>query len=347
MSDVTQTPRDRIERRPTLEAVAARAGVGRGTVSRVVNGSPKVSEAAREAVLRAIDELGYVPNRAARTLVTRRTDSIALVVSESEERVFAEPFFAKIIRGVTAALVDTGLQLLLTFARAQDERVRLAQYLTGQHVDGVLLISLHGDDPLPARLEAVGLPTVLGGVPVGLAPVSYVDIDNRGGARQAVDHLLGTGRRVVATIAGAQDMNAGVYRLQGYREALLDAGLPASAQLIGSGDFSERSGAAAMQGLLAERPDIDAVFTASDPMALGAMRVLKESGRRIPDDVAVVGFDDSPVAPHTEPPLSTIHQPVEEMGHQMTRLLLARIGGDTVTDLSVVLPTRLIIRESS
>jgi DNA-binding LacI/PurR family transcriptional regulator len=346
MSDVMDSPRARIERRPTLEAVAALAGVGRGTVSRVVNGSPKVSDAAREAVLRAIEELGYVPNRAARALVTRRTDSIALVVSESEERVFAEPFFAKIVRGVTAALAETGLQLLLTFARAQDERVRLAHYLTGQHVDGVLLISLHGDDPLPARLEAVGLPTVLGGVPVGLRPVSYVEIDNQGGARLAVDHLIHTGRRAITTIAGALDMNAGKLRLQGYRDALHAADRCVAEELIGYGDFSEQSGAAAMQRLLAARPDVDAVFAASDPMALGAIRVLKESGRRVPDDVAVIGFDDSPVAPHTDPPLSTVHQPVEEMGHQMTRLLLARIRGDALADLAVVLPTRLIVRES-
>lgn len=347
MSDVSQSPRAPADRRPTLEAVAARAGVGRGTVSRVVNGSPKVSEAAKEAVLRAIDELGYVPNRAARTLVTRRTDSIALVVSESEERIFAEPFFAKIIRGVTAALADTGLQLLLTFARSRDERIRLAQYLTGQHVDGVLLISLHGDDPLPDRLEAAGLPTVLGGVPVGLSPVSFVDVDNRGGARRAVEHLLDTGRRTISTLAGPLDMTAGVYRLEGYRDALEAAGVKVSEELVGYGDFSESSGAAAMADLLDRRGDIDAVFAASDPMALGAMRIIKESGRRIPDDVAVVGFDDSPVGPHTDPPLSTVHQPVEEMGQRMTRLLLARISGEPIGELSAILPTHLIVRDSS
>jgi len=347
MAAVNHDPRGGADRRPTLEAVAARAGVGRGTVSRVVNGSPRVSEAARAAVLAAIDELGYVPNRAARTLVTRRTDSIALVVSESEERVFGEPFFAKIIRGVTAGLAGTGLQLLLAFARAREERARLAQYLTGQHVDGVLLISLHGDDPLPARLEAAGLPTVLGGVPVGLRPVSYVDVDNRGGAVQAVEHLLATGRRGIATIAGPLDMTAGVDRLDGYRLALAAAGVAATDDLVGHGDFSEASGAAAMAGLLERHPALDAVFAASDPMALGAMRVIKETGRRIPDDVAVVGFDDSPVGPHTDPPLSTVHQPVERMGEEMTRLLLARIGGADVGELSVVLPTRLVVRDSA
>ncbi|MGH3993625.1 MAG: LacI family DNA-binding transcriptional regulator, partial [Pseudonocardiaceae bacterium] len=241
---------------------------------------------------------------------------------------------------------QTGMQLLLTLARAADERVRLAQYLSGQHVDGVLLISLHGGDPLPAQLEAAGLPTVVGGLPVGLQPVGYVDIDNRGGARQAVDHLLGAGRRAIAAIAGPLDMTAGMNRLEGYRDALRAAGRPVAEDLIGYGDFSETSGAAAMQRLLAAHPSLDAVFAASDPMALGAMRVIKESGRRIPDDVAVVGFDDSPVGPHTDPPLSTVHQPVEQMGRQMTRLLLARIGGMAVPSLEVVLPTRLIVRGS-
>ena len=334
------------DRRPTLDAVAARAGVGRGTASRVVNGSPRVSEAARTAVLLAIEELGYVPNRAARALVTRRTDSIALVVSESEARVFAEPFFARIVRGITDALAPTGKQLLLTFARGADDRVRLAQYLSGQHVDGVLLISLHGGDPLPAQLERAGLPTVVGGLPVGLQPVSYVDIDNRHGARQAVDHLITTGRHTIAAIAGPLDMTAGVNRLAGYRDALEAADRPVSDELIGYGDFSEESGAAAIERLLAARPDIDAVFAASDPMALGAMRVLKASGRLIPGDVAVMGFDDSPAGPHTDPPLSTVHQPVEQMGKQMTQLLLARIGGDDLAAMAVVLPTRLIVRGS-
>lgn len=326
--------------------MAARAGVGRGTVSRVVNGSPRVSDAAREAVLLAIEELGYVPNRAARALVTRRTDSIALVVSESEEWVFAEPFFARIVRGIADELARAGMQLLLTFARAADERVRIAEYLSGQHVDGVLLISLHGADPLPVQLEAAGLPTVLGGLPVGLRPVSYVEIDNRGGARQAVDHLLASGRRSIASIAGPQDMTAGVDRLAGYRDALLAAGRPAPDELVRYGDFSEDSGAKAMRQLIVDHPELDAVFAASDPMALGAMRVLKDSGRRIPEDVAVIGFDDSPVGPHTDPPLTTVHQPVEDMGRQMTLLLLARIRGEAVAEPEMVLPTRLIVRGS-
>ena len=331
-------------RRPTLEEVAARAGVGRGTVSRVVNGSPRVSAEAREAVLAAIEELGYVPNRAARTLVTRRTDTVALVVAESEQRIFDEPFFAGIIRGISSELNDTGLQLLLALARSPEEYARLETYLTGQHVDGVLLTSLHGDDPLPAKLEASGVPTVLGGRPTGLNPESYVDVDNRDGARQAVEHLVRRGRRRIATIAGPQDMGVGVDRLAGYREALAGAGLP---ELVEYGDFSEASGVAAAERLLDRDPDLDAVFAADDPMALGAMQVLRRRGRRIPDDVAVIGFEDSTRAPLADPPLTTVHQSVEEMGRQMARLLVARIRGEEVADPVVILQPHLVVRESA
>ncbi|MEV7006902.1 LacI family DNA-binding transcriptional regulator [Streptosporangium sp. NPDC051022] len=332
------------DRRPTLEAVAALAGVGRGTVSRVINGSPKVSEKARDAVQRAIRELGYVPNRAARALVTRRTDTVALVVSESELRVFDEPYFAGTIRGIGSALSETGLQLILAMAQSQQDHERLEHYLTGQHVDGVLLISLHGADPLPGRLEAMGVPTVIGGRPVGLDPYSYVDVDNRAGARQAVKYLLGRGRRRIATIAGPQDMGVGVDRLAGYRDALLATGVP---ELVAYGDFSEESGVAAMRKLLADSPHLDAVFTASDPMALGAMRVLREEGRGIPDDVAVVGFDDSPAGAHSSPALTTVHQPTEAMGRQMAHLLVARINGERLEQPVVILDTHLVERASA
>lgn len=313
-------------------------------MSRVINGSPNVSAKAREAVEVAIRELGYVPNRAARALVTRRTDTVALVVSESQFRVFDEPYFAGTIRGIGSALAETGLQLILAMARTPEEHSRLEHYLTGQHVDGVLLLSLHGADPLPGRLEAMGVPTVLGGRPVGLDPYSYVDMDNRAGARQAVKHLLGLGRTAIATIAGSQDMGVGIDRLSGYRDALLPSGLQ---ELVAYGDFSEHSGAAAMAELLRTHPELDAVFAASDPMALGAMRVLKAEGRRVPGDVAVIGFDDSKAALHADPPLTTVHQPTEAMGRQMAQLLVARIHGEELRQPVVILDTHLVRRESA
>jgi DNA-binding LacI/PurR family transcriptional regulator len=340
--------RDRTAGRPTIDQVAALAGVGRGTVSRVINGSPLVSPHTHDAVRKAIDELGYVPNRAARSLVTRRTESVALVVSESEQRVFSEPFFARVIRGIGAALGDSGYQLWLAMAQSPAERERLSHHLTGQHVDGVLLLSLHGEDPLPYLLAERGLPVVLGGRPSSSRPVSWVDADNSGGARQAVEHLLERGRQQVATITGPQDMAAGVERMQGYRDALRGAGIDQDPELVAYGDFSEASGVAAMTQLLARRPEIDAVFAASDPMALGALQVLRAHGRPVPGDVAVVGFDDSDSARHSDPPLTTVHQPADAMGREMARLLLARIdGAPTAAASQVLLDTHLMIRASS
>ncbi|HZO66153.1 MAG TPA: LacI family DNA-binding transcriptional regulator [Kribbellaceae bacterium] len=327
--------------RPTIDTVAARAGVGRGTVSRVVNGSTQVSPSAREAVLAAIDELGYVPSRAARSLVTRRTDSIALVIPEPGERLFAEPYFAGIVRGISAALADTQLQMWLSMVPSPAERDRVGRYLTREHVDGVLMLSQHADDPLPARVVGAGLPIVLCGRPLSGVDVPYVDADNAGGARGATSYLKDLGRLRIATIAGPQDMAPGVARLEGFREV---AGDDAPVEY---GDFSEDSGADAMRRLLDRVAELDAVFAASDPMALGALRVLKESGRRIPDDVAVVGFDGSPAGRHSEPPLTSVHQPAEAMGREMTRLLLAQLAGEPAPSEPVIVETHLERRGSA
>ncbi|WP_369824159.1 LacI family DNA-binding transcriptional regulator [Kitasatospora sp. Root187] len=333
--------------RPTLEEVAALAGVGRGTVSRVVNGSPRVSEKAREAVNAAIAELGYVPNRAARTLVTSRTDSIALVVPEAETRLFSEPYFSDIISGVSAELAETDMQLLLILVRNQRERERLSAYLTAQRVDGVLLVSVHQDDPLPSLLESLEIPSVLAGRRGDLEPLSYVHADNAGGARMAVRHLLRRGCEEVATITGPLDMEGARARLSGYRQALEEAGRPYQEELVGPGDFTEEGGRLAMRELLERRPGLDAVFCASDVMAAGALQVLRAAGRRVPDDVAVIGFDDSIVARHTDPALTSVRQPIEEMGRTMARLLLEEIAEQGRARRQVVLATELVVRESA
>jgi DNA-binding LacI/PurR family transcriptional regulator len=324
--------------RPTLDQVAAQAGVGRGTVSRVLNGSPQVSPEARAAVQQAIADLGYVPNRAARALVTRRTDSVALVISESEERLFGEPFFAGVVRGISAGLADTPLQMWLAMSRSPIERLRVEYHLTSQYVDGVMLLSLHDDDPLPAVLADRGLPVVIGGPPAESAPwVGVVDVDNAGGARQAIEHLRRIGRRRIAVIAGPQDTAAGAARLAGCGSGHED--------LVAYADFRETGGADAMRDLLARRPDLDAVFAASDLMAVGAMTVLRTAGRRVPEDVAVVGFEDAVFARPAGPALTTIHQPVEAMGGEMARLLVDMIHGGEPRQ--TVLDTHLVRRGSA
>ncbi|MEU7803439.1 LacI family DNA-binding transcriptional regulator [Micromonospora arborensis] len=330
--------------RPTLEAVAARAGVSRATVSRVVNGSTTVAEPIREAVTRAVAELGYVPNLAARSLVTQRTDSIALVMPEAATRVFSDDqVFPGIIRGVSQELEAADKQLVLMLAGSPAGHHRVERYTTGRHVDGVLFASLHGADPLPGTLARLGIPVVVSGRPLGDAPVPYVDVDHVGGVTAAVRHMIDNGRRRIATIAGPQDMVAGIERLRGYRATVADAGLP---ELIAVGDFTRESGSAAMRRLLAEHPDLDGVFAASDLMAHAALRTLREAGRRVPEDVAVVGFDDIETAAYTEPPLTTVRQPIVELGRRMTRQLLRLAAGETIEQV-VMLPTELVVRASA
>ncbi|MFF7449130.1 MULTISPECIES: substrate-binding domain-containing protein [unclassified Streptomyces] len=339
--------------RPTLEEVAARAGVGRGTVSRVINGSPRVSDATRAAVEAAVAELGYVPNTAARALAANRTDAIALVVPEPEDRFFSEPYFSDMLKGVAAELSETEMQLLLIFAGNDRERQRLAQYLAAHRVDGVLLVSVHADDPLPDLLSQLEIPAVISGPRSAGETLPSVDSDNYGGARQAVEHLLSRGRTRIAHITGRLDVYGAQRRIDGYRDALRDAGLPADEALIEAGDFTEESGTRAMAELLARAPDVDAVFAASDVTAAGARQALREAGRRIPDDVALVGYDDSAIARHMDPPLTSVRQPIAEMGRHMIDLLLTEIADRRpaasrgLERRQVVVATELVERTSS
>lgn len=334
---------------PTLEQVAALAGVSRATVSRVVNGSPKVLPHTVEAVNRAIIELGYVPNRAARALVTRRTDSVALVVPEPDSRIFSDPFFAGILRGVSTALAPTSSQLVLLIepapAPGQVDDQRLLRYLRGGHVDGAIVVSHHGRDTIIKELAQLPLPIVFSARPLGVdVPVTSVDVDNVAGARTAVEHLLSRGRRRLGTITGPLDMTAGVDRLAGFKAVLSEAGLPDDAVAVG--DFTADGGEAAANQLLTAHPDLDGIFVASDLMATAALRVLSERGRRVPEDVAVVGFDDSVLATTTTPRLTTIRQPVEDLGARLVELLLAKINGAPQAS-PPLFDTKLIIRDSA
>jgi DNA-binding LacI/PurR family transcriptional regulator len=331
----------------TLEEVAREAGVSRATVSRVVNGSPKVGPEVRRNVERAVARLGYIPNPAARSLVTRRSDSIGVVITEPSTRLFEDPFFPRLLRGISSELSARGLQLVLLMPDSPADEARLERYLLAGHVDGVLLVSLHGADPLPAHLLARGMPLVIASRPPAGVAASYVDVDNRAGARSAVAHLAGTGRSRIATIAGPQDMPPGIDRLAGYREGLAEVGLRADPTLERISDFTYEGGASAMRSLLGAHPDVDAVFAASDLMAAGAMSALRAAGRAVPSDVAVAGFDDSPLAVTTDPPLTSVRQPIEEMGRELARALVTGIADANRVPRHVILATQLIERASS
>lgn len=330
---------------PTLEDVAAEAGVSRATVSRVVNADPRVSESARERVLAAIDELGYAPNRAARSLVTRQADSIAVVIPETDARVFSDPFFAGTLHGIATALSRTELQMILVMGQPDDGDGRLSKYLRGGHTDGAIITSHHRRDEFWRTAQAAGLPVVFLGRPFAPVPgMPYIDVDNAHGAVLAVRHLLEQGRTRIATIAGPVDMVAGADRLAGWRGELRGAGLRDDA--VAHGDFTAAGGRAAMEALLASHPDLDGVFVASDVMAVAAMEVLSAHGRSVPDDVSVVGFDNIDTAAEATPALTTIVNPIAAMARQAVGLLLGLMNGDVVP-AAVTLSTELVVRDSS
>lgn len=329
--------------RPKLADVALAAGVSPATASRVLTGSAPVRPQTRREVEAAIARLGYVRNRTRRT-VPRRTGSVAFVACEDNARVFAEPFFLSVLRSISVVLSARGIQLVLLMAHSPRDYQMLARYLRSGHVDGAVLVSMHGRRPLDP--ESLGTPVAMVGRPLDDDGISYVDADNVGGAKDAVRHLVARGRSKIATIAGPPDMSPGVDRLRGYRAAIADAGL-SDHGLIVYGDFGMASAEHAVYRLLDRRPALDAVFAASDLMAAGALRALRRAGRRVPDDVAVIGFDDSPLALYTEPKMTTVRQPVKEMGERLATEMLGLIARSGQDAFRVVLDTTLVIRQSA
>jgi DNA-binding LacI/PurR family transcriptional regulator len=313
----------------------------------VLRGAANVSSRARAAVEAAAEELAYTPNRAARSLVTGRSESVAFYVDESEDRLFSDPYFLGVLRGTQTAIARAGMQLVFSVASTREDHERFLRYASGRHVDGVLLLSLHGTDRLPEQLESLGVPTVLSGRPLaGGADLCFVDADNTGGGAMATRHLLDRGRAVVATVTGPLDMSAGQDRLGGYVDTFAERGLLLRRELIAEGTFTVASGYESMLRLLEVEPSIDAVFAASDLTALGVMRAIEVSGRRVFDDVAVVGFDDIGAAETASPPLTTVRQPIAEIGHTMADLLVARISGEETTR-QTILPVELIVRDTA
>ncbi len=327
---------------PTLDDVARVAGVSRATVSRVVNGGRLVAAETSEAVTRAIAELGYQPNQAARALVTRRAGAVAVVVPETDERVFSDPFFPQAYHGALTAFSGVDTQVLLAMAPPGETAVRMARYLDSGHIDGAIVLSHHGPE-LARELAKSAHPAVFIGDP-GVPGLPYVELDQVSAAVTATRHLINRGARRIATITGPMDMNAATERLRGFEEAMAQAGL----EPVGTaaGDFTVRGGEKAATQLLEQEPELDGLFVASDLMAAGAMRVLRRAGRKIPDQVKVVGFDNSSAALEASPQLTTMTNPAGELARIAGEMLLGLLSGAS-PEGPVILTSQLVERQSA
>jgi LacI family transcriptional regulator len=336
---------------PTLEEIAALAGVSRSTVSRVVNDHPSVDPETRKRVQRVIREHDYHPNAAARTLVSRRSQLIGLVVPQSMSSVFAEPYFPLLIQGISAACDERDYFMLLSFPSLRESE-NITRIVRGAHLDGLVLAASHTDNAFVSRLNREGTPFVLVGRSTYEGDVTSIDVDNVRGAAMAVQHLLRLGRSGIATITGPLTMTAGVDRRDGYLAAMRAAHREPCEGFIQEGDWTEWSGGRAMEALLRlpERPD--AVFAASDSMAIGALKAIRAAGLCVPGDVALVGYDDVPLASVLEPPLTTVRQPISRLGYTAASVLIDDLlrGPDAGVALGmgqrIVLGTELVIRES-
>lgn len=312
-------------------------------MSRVVNGVATVDESIRQTVERAISTTGYLPNLAARSLVTRRADAIALVLP-TENRILGDPFFTRLVRGVTGILRPIGVHLVLIMT-GPDTGDQVLSDLRQGRLDGVILVHTHQYDPLPGLLVRGQQPVVLSARPSEPMPITYVDVNQKAGGAMAAEHLVSRGCKRVATITGSLDRSPGHDRLAGFRAAMAALGQPDVVTV--EGDFTTESGAAAMERLVTDYPDVDGVFIASDLMAQGALPVLRRHGRSVPDDVAVVGFDDSSAALNCDPPLTTVRQPVEDMAAEMARQLLRQVERSDTPIRAVIFEPVLVVRQSA
>lgn len=335
-------------KRVTSQDVANAAGVSRTTVSMVLNGveGMKISPGTRQRVLDVAERLGYVPNAAARALVRQRAQVVGLILARSSRHLVSDVFITQILEGLLEVFRQHDISLLIDVVDPEHREDAYVQLARAKRIDGILFSGPRLDDEALPELEREGFPIVL----IGQLPNSHlcmVDIDNRAAARKATAHLVECGRRKIACITNAQaTYSAACERLEGYKLALQDAGQEYRTELVRFGDFTIDSGYRCMKDLLDSGEEFDAVFVASDTLALGARAALFERGLFVPQHVAMVGFDDLPTAQYMDPPLTSVHLPVSDLARQAGATLIALMNGDPVECRSIILDTHLVIRES-
>ena len=329
--------------RPTYAVIAKTAGVSEATVSRVLNGDESVHPERARRVQEAVEKLGYKKNRVASALASGRTGLIAVVIDD-DLSVFSDPFWGTVTSGVSRVLMENGLQTVLMVSPVGSVDGGVAHYLRSGEVDGAIFFVLHSD-VLVNNLRKLGLPLVITGTPHTSNEIPFVDTDNFGGAYSATKHLMNQGCKKVAVITGDIGTTAAKQRLDGYLQAYREIGHIPSKGLICEGDYSFESGQEHARRLLETHPDIDGIFASNDLMAMGAINVLEDAGRSVPNDVRIVGFDDSLMARTSRPALTTIRQDVVALGEAAGALMIAQLNGEEV--VPVILPTELVVRASA
>ena len=330
----------------TLEEIAKQAGVSRSTVSRVINDHPNVRENVRERVLGIVKNTGYRPHPAARSLASQKTNVLGLVIPRSTHTFFTDPYFPQLTQGVAEACNQYDYILSLFLFKTEDDEKRLIPRISRRGlVDGLIIQSTHLGDNFIPQLSKGTVPYVVAGRPLNAPEANYIDVDNVEGAYEAVVHLIRAGRKRIATITCALNSSVGLDRLDGYKKALSNFAIPYEDRLVTTGDFTEQGGYLAAKTLLPSQPD--AIFVASDTMALGTMRALKEANLHIPQDISIVGFDDLPPALQSDPQLTTVRQPIRRFGAKAVETLLEIIENGSGITRQVIMGVELIVRESS
>ncbi|ANB58352.1 helix-turn-helix family protein [Anoxybacillus sp. B7M1] len=331
----------------TIKDIAKAAGVSITTVSRALNGYSDVNEKTRQKIIEIAKQLNYSPNTLARGLVMNKSKTIGLLVSGLTRESAKDNFTFEILSGVNQYVseVDYDMVLFSTTSTKQREKT-YTQLCRERRVDGAILQGIRIDDPYLQEVVESDIPCVLIDIPIESETVGYVTTDNVLGAKKAVRHLLALGHRDIAMINGYEYAFVSEQRLRGFREALLEAEVPFREQLVADGAFKEEKAEQEALRLLTCYPEITAFFCASDLMALGAMKAIKKLGKRIPEDVAVVGYDDIILASYTTPPLSTVAQNQFAMGYEAAKLLIEMLEGKATSHIKV-LETELKVREST
>lgn len=330
-------------KRPTYSEIAKLAGVSEATVSRVLNGDDKVDAERVKAVTEAVETLGYKKNRAAAALASGRTGLIAVVIDD-DLSVFQDPFWGTITNGISRVLMENEMQTLLLVAPLDKLDSPVAQYLQRGEVDGVIFLQLQKDS-LIKKLAKQNFPLVVNGTPHSSNPFAYVDADNAGGAFAAVEYLVNQGRKNIAVMTGDLNNTAAEQRLDGYLAAIKALEIREAKSLIATGNWTREAGYELAKKLMGKNPELDAIFCSNDIMALGAIAAIQEAGKSVPEDIAVIGFDDSFLAQNSHPGLTTVRQDIVGLGMEAAKMILAILRGEEVH--SEILPCELVIRATA